>query len=97
VLPATAYGEVCWIVERGRTNIPSVSLLRASLEADPRFTVYPLDRAVVDRSHSLTMIRERHDRQIAATALVLADRGEQVALITRDEDITASGVVPVLW
>lgn len=38
VLPATAYSEVCWIVEQGRTNIPSVAALQASLDADLRFT-----------------------------------------------------------
>lgn len=97
VLPATAYGEVCWIVEHGRTNIPSVTVLRASLGADPRITLYPLDRAVVDRSQSLTMVSEMHDRQIVATALVLADQGELVTLITRDENITASGLLPILW
>ena len=97
VLPATAYGEVCWIVERGRTNIPSVTVLQADLTADPRITIYPLDQAVVDRSQSLTMIGERHDRQIVATALVLSDQGSQVTLITRDENITAPGIVPTLW
>ncbi len=97
VLPATAYGEVCWIVEHGRTNIPSVTVLKAALDADPRITLYPLDQAVVDRSQSLTMISEMHDRQITATALVLAEQGEQVTLITRDQNIIASGVVTILW
>ncbi len=43
------------------------------------------------------MIGEMHDRQIVTTALVLADQGNQVTLITRDENIKASGVVPILW
>lgn len=43
------------------------------------------------------MISEMHDRQIVATALVLADRGELVTLITRDENSTFSGLLPILW
>ena len=96
VLPATAYGEVCWIVERGRTNIPSVTVLQAAVEADRSIVIHPLDRAIVDQSQSLTMIGEMHDRQIAATAIVLAEQGSQVTLITRSENITASGVVATL-
>jgi hypothetical protein len=38
-----------------------------------------------------------HDRQIVVTALVLADAGERVALLTNDADITASGLLPVVW
>ncbi len=97
VLPATAYGEACWIVERGKIPFLTVVELQAALDADPRFTIYPLDRAVIDLSQSLTSITEMHDRQIVATALVLARQGEEVTLLTRDENITASDLVPVLW
>lgn len=35
---------------------------------------------------------------IVATALLHQERtGEPVALIARDEEITASGLVPVIW
>ena len=97
LLPSVCYGEACWIVEHGRTNIPSTAALKAALDADPRFVVYPLDRAVVERSQSLTVINEMHDRQIMATALVLADAGEAVVVLTRDANMIASGLVPVLW
>ena len=97
MLPATTLAEACWIVEHGRTNIPSVAVLLTSVDADPRFSLYPLDRSVVDRSNGLAAIGEMHDRQIVATALVLADRGERIALLTRDQNITASGLVPIVW
>ena len=32
-----------------------------------------------------------------ATALVLTDAGETVILLTRDADMTASALVPILW
>lgn len=79
VLPATAYAEACWIVERGRVPALMVSDVRAAVDADPRITIHPLDQAVIDRSQDLTAINEMHDRQIVATTLVLADAGETVA------------------
>jgi len=97
VLPATALGEACWIVERGRTSIPSPSVILAALDADPRFHVSPLDRAVIERSNRLTSIGEMHDRQIVATTLLLIEGGQTASLITTDGNITASGLVPVVW
>jgi hypothetical protein len=57
----------------------------------------PLTRAILDRILVLIAINEMHDRQIVATALVLADQGESVALLTRDENIRDAGLVPVIW
>ena len=60
-------------------------------------TVIPLDRTILDKTLTLTDINEMHDRQIAATALILIDQGESVALITRDENIRETDLVPVIW
>ncbi len=57
----------------------------------------PLDWAVIERSNTLTTIGEMHDRQIAASAVLLGEAGESVALLTTDLNITASGVVPIVW
>jgi hypothetical protein len=38
-----------------------------------------------------------HDRQIVETAMILQDRGEIVALLTCDRNITASGVISIIW
>ena len=46
---------------------------------------------------SLSTINEMHDRQIVATALVLANRGETVQLLSCDKNIIASGLVPIVW
>jgi PIN domain nuclease of toxin-antitoxin system len=97
VLPATALGEACWIVEKGRTPIPSVAALLAALDADPRFSVPPLTRAIIERGNRLTAIGEMHDRQIVATTLLLIEGGEAASLLTYDTNITASGLVPVVW
>ena len=97
ILPITALAEVCWIIERGRTSIPSVADFLLTIDTDPRVTVTPLDRTILDRTLSLTEINEMHDRQIAATALVLIDQGESVALLTYDENIREADLVPVIW
>lgn len=97
ILPATAYGEALWIVEHGRIPALTVSDVQAAINADARIVIYPLNQAVIDRSQSLTAIHEMHDRQIVATALLLVDTSEMVALLTHDGNITASGLVPIIW
>lgn len=97
ILPATAYAEACWIAEHGKVPPLTVQRIRSAIDADLRFVIYPLDRTVVERSQSLIVINEIHDRQIMATALVLADAGEIVVVLTRDANMTASGLVPILW
>ena len=96
-VPAIALAEACWFVEHGRSTIPSVASLLGDLDADPRITVVPLDRAVLNIANSLVAVGEMHDRQIVATAILLTRRGGPVALLTLDENIRASGLVPVVW
>jgi hypothetical protein len=85
------------MVEHGRTSIPSVSDLLSAIDTDGRVTIMPLDRAVLNRSLTLTIIPEMHDRQIVATALLLAESGENVVLLSRDGTIQRSGLIPVAW
>jgi PIN domain nuclease of toxin-antitoxin system len=96
-LPAIALAESCWAVERGRCAIPSVSALLADIDGDPRISIMPLDRAILDLSFSLTTIREMHDRQIVATALHLTGTGNPIRLLTCDTNIIASSLVPITW
>jgi hypothetical protein len=67
------------------------------VDADPRLTLLPLDRDVLNIANTLITIGEMHDRQIVAAALLLARDGSPVALLTRDDDIRRSGLVPVVW
>lgn len=96
-LPIIALAEACWAVAAGRTSVPSIAALLADIDADSRITVVPLDRAIFDHSLALTTISEMHDRLIAATALQLGSSSSKVPLLTCDADITASGLVPVVW
>ncbi len=97
ILPVIALAEAVWIVERGKTSIPSVTALLSAVSADCRVMVYPLDWAVIDQSINLGTIHEMHDRQIVSTALVLQNQGETVRVLTCDQNITAPGLVPIVW
>lgn len=97
VLPAIALAEAAWIVERGKTSIPSVNALFNAINSDSRIAVYPLDRTIINQTLSLLSIHEMHDRQIVATAMILQNQGEIVALLTCDGNITDSGVISVIW
>jgi PIN domain nuclease of toxin-antitoxin system len=96
-LPVIALAEACHTVARGRTTIPSVGHLLADLDADPRITVVPLDREVLDLSLPLAAVQEMHDRLIVATTLSLQAPDQSVALLSCDVNITASALVPMIW
>ncbi|NJM74587.1 MAG: type II toxin-antitoxin system VapC family toxin [Acaryochloridaceae cyanobacterium RU_4_10] len=97
VLPAIALAEAVWIVDRGKTSIPSVRSLLDSIAQDARVVLYPLDLGIIAQSMDLSSINEMHDRQIVATAKVLETQGKRVALLTCDRNITASNLVAIVW
>ena len=97
ILPAIALAEAIWIVERGRTSIPSVTDLLNAINADRRITIYPLDRNITEQSINFPAIMEMHDRLIVATAIILRNRGEEIALLTCDCNITASNLLNIVW
>lgn len=68
-----------------------------AISADFRIKIHPLDRAVVEKTIVMSAINEMHDRQIVATALVMQDNGEDVALLTCDRNITQSNLIPIVW
>ena len=84
-------------MEHGRSVIPSVSRLLADVDADPRIAIVSLDRAILDVSQTLIGLPEMHDRQIVATAFHLGTGGASLTVLTCDEAIVTSGLVPVVW
>ena len=97
IIPIIVLAEACWIIEHGKTSIPGSNSFLDAVDADPRVSILPLDRTALNKSLSLTSVTEMHDRQIVATALLLMDQGETVALLTRDANIRESGLIPVIW
>lgn len=96
-LPLIALAEACWIVEHGRTLIPSASQLLQDVDADPRIELCSLDRETLGISLQATAIPEMHDRLIVATALRLSAAGRAVAILSRDETIAQQAPVSVVW
>jgi PIN domain nuclease of toxin-antitoxin system len=97
IVPIIAVAEACWVIEHGRTSIPSVSDFLKAVDADPRVTVVALDRAIFTKTLTLQAIGEMHDRQIIATALFLRDQGQSVTILTKDTNIRDADVVTTIW
>ena len=97
VLPLIALSEAVFIIARGKTGIPTVSTLLERVDGDPRITLYPLDRRVLDKTLELEEIPEMHDRQIAATALLLEHQGHTIFLLTKDTYLVSSVAVATIW
>jgi PIN domain nuclease of toxin-antitoxin system len=79
------------LVEKRRRAVDATNIF-AALQAAPGFRFTSLTPQTALRIQSLTALPDIHDRLIVAEAL---ESG--ATLITRDEAITASGLVPVVW
>ncbi|MEW6207069.1 MAG: PIN domain-containing protein [Acidobacteriota bacterium] len=97
ILPIIALAEAVDIVDKGRTGITDVSVLLDRVLNDPRIEIHPLTFDVLKHSLAATAVPEMHDRLIVATALFLQSLGHQTALLTKDNQILASALVPVVW
>jgi PIN domain nuclease of toxin-antitoxin system len=97
VLPIIALAEAAYIVEHGRTAIPTVADLLRSVLADLRISIHPLNWEVFQESLNAVVLPEMHDRLIVGSAVYLQSLGDTVALLTKDANIVASQLVTTLW
>lgn len=97
ILPVIALAEAAYIVEKGKTSIPTVSDLLNDVLNDPRIEIYPLTFEILQASLALTAIPEMHDRLIVATGIYLQNLGETVEILTKDNEIILAGFLPVVW
>ena|SRR5438552_2248465 len=94
VIPAMVLAEIKFLSARGRISI-GLSAVLAYVAATSNCVLHTLNELVVERFPAALNI---HDAIIVGTAIVYRDvLGEQVALITKDAEITASGLVDVVW
>jgi predicted nucleic acid-binding protein len=94
VVPTIGLAEITFLYARHRIAIDLPHVL-AHMASAANCLVYPLDGAVVERLPTTLNI---HDAIIVATALVFRDvLSESTAVVTKDADITASGLINVLW
>ena len=91
IVPVIVLAELVFALEKGRVRVDWSGLL-GDLQSIPNVHIVDLSLARILDLRSLTTIPEMHDRMIVAETLA-----HNAILITRDQAITASGVVPVLW
>lgn len=97
VFPMIALAEAVDIVDKGRTKIASVPILFNRVLGDPRIELLPFDLDTLQTSLQARTVPEMHDRLIVAARLLLQERGEKVAILTKDVSITNSALLPVIW
>ena len=90
-VPAIVLAELVMLIEKRRKSVDAASIF-STLRAAPGFRLTALTPQTALRIQSLTVLPDIHDRLIVAEAIEAG-----ATLITRDEAITASGLVPVVW
>ena len=94
VITSIVLAEVTFLYSRKRIAT-DIAEIRRRLLAASNCVVYPLDEQVVSL---ISTTLEIHDAIVVATAMLYHDLlGQEVTLITKDEAITRSGLVEVLW
>lgn len=97
IIPLIALAEAVFIVEKGKVKIPDVATLLNRVNGDLRFQVMAFDFDILQTSLTLAAIPEMHDRYIVATGLYLQSVGETVEMLTKDNEIIVSKLLPVVW
>jgi PIN domain nuclease of toxin-antitoxin system len=94
LIPTLVLAEAKHLSERKRVSITFDAIMRTIATAS-RITILPLDIFTVA---SLPPNFDIHDGLIVASARVARELfAEEVSILTRDEEISASGLLPVVW
>jgi PIN domain nuclease of toxin-antitoxin system len=94
VIPTIVLAEIAFLAARRRTDIDLPQVF-AHIAGAANCVIYPFDETVL--AHLPTTL-EIHDGIIVATALMFREAGpEAVSVVTKDKEITASGLVDVIW
>lgn len=91
IIPAIVLAEIKFLAGKGRFAQTLEQVLLA-LNTDPRCLVFPIDLTVIQRMPTDLDI---HDGLIVGTALAQAIPVD--GILTRDEAITGSNLVTVVW
>jgi len=91
LVPAIVLAEIVFTVERRRHDIDAGEILDRIAVAD-NYWILPFDLHAARRLTNVAAIPEMHDRMIVCEALA-----HHAPLITRDGEITSSGIVQTVW
>lgn len=92
IVPTIVLGEILHVSEAGRTPVSFQDVLSKIEEGDNYDEIAALDLHVLKAASEIQVGLEMHDRFIIATAKVLG-----LPLITKDKEMTAAGIVEVVW
>jgi PIN domain nuclease of toxin-antitoxin system len=95
-IPAICVLEAVDILTKRKLDLTLADYEQAILIED-RIEVIPIDAQVAMRTKEFTHLPDIHDRCIIAVTLSLLDKSLDVALITADQRIQSSGLVPTVW
>lgn len=94
VIPTIVLAEAKYISVRKRLSLSFDDIMR-TIAGNARTTLFPLDAFIVANMPDKMDI---HDGLIVATAFSAQKLfAEEIAILTRDELITASRLLPVVW
>ncbi len=91
VVPTIVIAELMRMVEKRRTAL-NVQQVVTALEKANGYQFAPLTIPIVLQIQATASLPDLHDRFITATALTFG-----ATLITQDQIITQSGLIPVIW
>ena len=91
IVPTIVLGEILYVSEAGKTPMPFQDVL-SRIEQSDNYEIVALNLQVLKAACEIQAGLEMHDRFITATAKVLG-----LPLITKDKEITAAGIVEVVW
>lgn len=91
IVPVIVLAEIKYLAHKGRLAQTLDDVLQV-ISHDPRCTVYPADLSVINKAPLGLNI---HDSLIVGTALVQRETVDGV--LTRDEAIVSSALVPTVW
>ena len=94
IIPVIVLAEVKHLFSRRKISV-SMEVILERIAEDDRCMVYPFDLSCLE---ALPTDLDLHDGMIVATALALkAHFDPEVFVITKDQAIKGSGLIPVLW
>jgi predicted nucleic acid-binding protein len=91
LVPTIVLAELLYVAQKKKISLGIEEVLKRIVKGG-NFVIVPFDFPICERVMKLPHDLELHDRIIVATARIYAAK-----VLTKDEKITKSGVVEVIW
>ena len=91
IVPTIVLAEILYASERGRISLTLDAVLK-ELRKRKYYRTESFSKTILVTAQKIKTVPELHDRLIVATAI-----RHKASVITRDADITNSGIVKIVW